>query len=94
MLLPSVFFFVRFDNKIKGGGHFMARDNTQPMVFELPDGDTVALITWDYVMKKLDEELTPVVESMSKINSYLERIDDRVQYWLDSQKEDDEGNDS
>lgn len=72
----------------------MARDNTQPMVFELPDGDTVALITWDYIMKKLDEELTPIVESMSKINSYLERIDDRTQYWLDSQKEDGEGGDS
>ena len=33
-----------------------ARDNTIPVTFELPDGDTVELITWDFVLKKLDED--------------------------------------
>lgn len=63
----------------------MARDDTQPMVFELPDGDNVSLITWAYVMKQLEQELGDVVSSISKTNSYIKRISNRTDYWLGKQ---------
>lgn len=67
----------------------MARDDTTPMTFELPDGDSVSLITWAYVSKKLEEELSEAVAALGKTNSYLERISSRADYWLEKQKEGD-----
>lgn len=68
----------------------MARDDKQPMVFELPDGDTVSLITWAYVMNKLEQELSDAVASMVKTNGYLTRINARADYWLEKQQEEGE----
>ena len=33
----------------------MARDNKIPVTFLLPDGDIAELITWDYVVDKLNQ---------------------------------------
>lgn len=55
------------------------RDDTKPLVFELPDGDKVSLITWGYVLKQLDEQLTPVVDHLSSMNKDLKRIDDKLE---------------
>ncbi len=54
------------------------RDNSKPQVFELPDGDKVALITWDYVMKQLDEQLSPMIDSLNAIHKDLTRIDTKL----------------
>ena len=61
------------------GGNFMANnstpfDPTQPLTFELPDRNTVNLITWEYVMKKLEEELSGTLSYLSNNNTQLERI--------------------
>lgn len=54
------------------------RDNSKPQVFELPDGDKVALITWNYVMKQLDEQLSPMIDSLNAIHKDLTRIDTKL----------------
>lgn len=54
------------------------RDNSKPQVFELPDGDKVALITWDYIMKQLDEQLSPMIDSLNAIHKDLTRIDTKL----------------
>ena len=54
------------------------RDKSKPQVFELPDGDKVALITWDYVMKQLDEQLSPMIDSLNAIHKDLTRIDTKL----------------
>lgn len=54
------------------------RDNSKPQVFELPDGDKVALITWDYVLKQLDEQLSPMIDSLNAIHKDLTRIDTKL----------------
>lgn len=64
-----------------------ARDNTIPVTFELPDGDTVDLITWDFVLKKLDEELAETFELISDNNTQLGRIETRIDEWLAEQGE-------
>lgn len=66
------------------------RDDSQPVVFELPDGDRVALVTWSYIMKKLDTELNTTITSIASINEYLKRINSRVDVWLKEQSDEDE----
>lgn len=53
-----------------------------PVTFELPDGDSVALIPWAYVVEKLDEALTPVLDSIEIINTKLTVIDNQLSNWL------------
>lgn len=64
-----------------------ARDNTIPVTFELPDGDTVDLITWDFVLKKLEEEMAETLAYLSDNNTQLSRIDARIDEWLAEQGE-------
>ena len=75
------------------GGNFMANnstpfDPTQPLTFELPDRNTVNLITWEYVMKKLEEELSGTLSYLSNNNTQLERIENRIDEWLAEQNPD------
>lgn len=63
------------------------RDDSQPVRFELPDGDAVDLVTWAYIMKKLEIEMKDTLTNMSMINEYLKRINNRVDYWLDQQSD-------
>lgn len=58
------------------------RDNTTPVTFELPDGDTVQLITWEFVLKKLEEVLNPTIDHLSVINTQLEKIDQKLESWI------------
>lgn len=63
-------------------------DPTQPLTFELTDGNIVNLITWEYVMKKLEEELSETLSYLSNNNTQLERIEDRIDEWLAEQNPD------
>ena len=63
-----------------------ARDNTIPVTFELPDGDTVDLITWDFVLKKLDEEMAETLAYLTDNNTQLRRIENRIDEWLAEQE--------
>lgn len=60
-------------------------DDTKPVTFELPDGDVANLITWAYVVKKLNEQLQPTITEIGKINTALTRINTRVDQWLEEQ---------
>lgn len=63
------------------------RDDSQPVRFELPDGDAVDLVTWAYIMKKLEIEMKDTLTNLSSINEYLKRINNRVDYWLAQQSD-------
>ena len=65
-------------------------DDSIPVTFRLPDGDEAKLITWSYVLKELNTQLSPVINTLSNINTDLERINARADYWLEQQEE--EGN--
>lgn len=60
-------------------------DPTQPLTFELPDENTVNLITWEYVEDRLNRELSPVITDLESINTQLGRIEDRIDQWLEDQ---------
>ena len=61
-------------------------DDSIPVEFTLPDGDVARLITWAYVMKELNERLTPMLDNMDIINGALSSINDRVDEWLEEQQ--------
>ena len=56
----------------------MARDQKIPVTFTLPDGDVVSLITWEFVLDKLQQNLNPTVTKLGEINNHLKQIDDRL----------------
>lgn len=58
-----------------------------PVSFDLPDGDSVALIPWEYVAEKLNEGLTPALDSLELINTHLTAIDNKLDDWLPSDGE-------
>ena len=57
---------------------YMARDQKIPVTFVLPDGDNVSLITWEFVLDKLQKNLNPTVTKLGEINNHLKQIDDRL----------------
>ena len=85
-----LFFILNSEIKIKYKeliGMAVLRDDSQPVNFELPDGDVVSLVTWAYILKKLDTELNGTVASLFSINEYLKRINSRVDTRLEEKKE-------
>ena len=76
-----LFFFLskRFHNDTLKGVVIMARNSATPVTFELPDGDKVELVTWDFVLDKLDKLLTPVFEQMYASNEHLSNIAEKLE---------------
>lgn len=60
------------------------RDPRLPVTFEVPDG-VATVITWDFVVDRFQYILQPIIDDLSLINTDLERINTRVQEWLDEQ---------
>lgn len=58
------------------------------VTFQLPDNDNVVLISWNFVLSKLEEKLSPMLNSIESINSDLQKINNRVDTWIEEQKED------
>lgn len=57
----------------------MARNSATPVTFELPDNDHVELITWDYVLDKLDTLMEPIFDKMHLSNGHLDAIATRLE---------------
>lgn len=64
------------------------RDPNEPVKFAFPDGDSVALIPWGFVVDKLTPFINSLVPEIQATNADIQRINNRVQYWLDKQEED------
>ncbi len=64
----------------------MARDPKTPVTFMLPDNDTVAVIPWAYVVDKFNTILKSPNDNMELINKDLERIDAKLDQWLEENK--------
>lgn len=60
----------------------MTKDPKLPVTFDLPDGDSVQLIPWAFVVDKFEAILSPIIESMTMINKDLQEIDDKIVSWL------------
>ena len=61
---------------------FMARDTNKPLTFQLPDGDVVPLVTWEYITSKLESNLSTTIDAIEEINKDLNIINNRIGEWL------------
>lgn len=62
----------------------MAVPDTKPAGFTLPDG-RVELITWAYVLYKLDEPLTAIKNLIDSENTSLAAIEAKLETWVEEQ---------
>ena len=63
------------------------RDPKQPVVFDLEDNDSVALIPWEYVVDKCDNFLgTHINPDLRNINTDLGRMRDVLKRWVEEQQ--------
>ena len=64
--------------------YMAARDKKQPVVIDLEDDDSVALIPWDYVVDKMDHILGEhVIPDIGEINKDLIKIRDKLREWAE-----------
>jgi hypothetical protein len=57
-------------------------DDKTPLTFDTPDGDTIILPPWDYIVDKISYLLEPTIEKMHNINQSLTVIDNRLDDWI------------
>ena len=50
------------------------RDPKQPVVIDLEDDDSVALVPWEYIADKFDKILSPVLTSVEIINDEIDTM--------------------
>ena len=58
-------------------------NENRPVTFSLPDGDSVALVPWAYVIDRLTANLDKSVDLMQNINDALTLIDHKLTTWVD-----------
>ena len=64
--------------------------STYPLTYELPDGDVVQLCTWEFVLAKLTQLIDPLVQLLTIENQDLTGIKNRIDEWIEEQREDSE----
>lgn len=58
-------------------------NNTKPLRFDLPDGDQVDLITWPYVLNRIQEAIETITATLAVENTSLQAIDDKLVSWIE-----------
>lgn len=65
-----------------------ARDPKLPVIIDLENEDSVALIPWEYVVDKMDQVLgARVIPDIGAINNDLKRMRDKLKEWAEAQPE-------
>lgn len=65
----------------------MARNQETPLTFNLPDGDKVECITWDFVLAETGKRMEPILDVIGDNIKHLKAIADKLEEWAS----DDEG---
>ena len=65
----------------------MARNQETPVTFMLPDNDQVNLITWEFVLKQLDELTDTTLGKMEQSNTHLKNIADKLETFVDGEED-------
>lgn len=61
------------------------RDRSKPVVIDLEDDDSVALIPWEYVLKKMDVVINQsLMPDLIAIRDDLDIIEKQVKQWADN----------
>lgn len=58
-----------------------------PVQFILPDGDTAAVVTWPFVIDRLEQNLNPIIDELTLSNNHLKRINDAIERMIEPDHE-------
>lgn len=61
-------------------------NNTKPLRFDLPDGDQVDLITWPYVLDRIQDAIETITATLAVENTSLQAIDDKLVSWIEEEE--------
>lgn len=61
-------------------------NNTKPLRFDLPDGDQVDLITWPYVLDRIQDAIETITATLAIENTSLQAIDDKLVSWIEEEE--------
>jgi hypothetical protein len=65
--------------------YMATRDRSKPVVIDLEDDDSVALIPWEYVLKKMDVVISQsLMPDLIAIRDDLDIIEKQVKQWADN----------
>jgi hypothetical protein len=65
--------------------YMATRDRSKPVVIDLEDDDSVALIPWEYVLKKMDVVINQsLMPDLIAIRDDLDIIEKQVKQWADN----------
>lgn len=63
-----------------------ARDKKLPVIIDLEDDDSVALIPWEYIVDKMDKILgNYIIPDLAEINKDLNEINEQMEIWIEEQ---------
>lgn len=60
----------------------MALDPKRPVQFDQPDGDTVYLPPWDFIVEHVKNLIEPITSKLSNENIDLLIIDETLDKWI------------
>lgn len=65
--------------------YMATRDRSKPVVIDLEDDDSVALIPWEYVLSKMDVVITQtLMPDLIAIRDDLDIIEKQIKQWADN----------
>lgn len=64
----------------------MARNKETPLTFNLPDGDSVQLVTWEFILNQLNDSMSGVLAKMEESNGHLDEIAKRLEEFVEDQE--------
>lgn len=53
-----------------------------PLRIDQPDGDTVYLPPWDYIVEHMKDLIIPITQKVENINDSLTTINNKLDEWL------------
>lgn len=65
----------------------MARNQETPLTFNLPDGDHVECITWDFVLAETAKRMEPILDVIGDNIKHLKAIADKLEEWASDDEE-------
>lgn len=65
-------------------------DPNTPVRLDQPDGDTVYLPPWGFIVEHVKDLVVPITLMIGDMNDSLSAIEDRIDYWLEQQQPEEE----
>jgi hypothetical protein len=56
-----------------------------PVQYILPDGDIAAVVTWPFIIDRLEQNLNPIIDELTLCNQHLTSINVSIERMLETE---------